>query len=126
MKKKYIQFIWRLTTLTAALALLAYLLQLVVPDGIISPALLYLFILFYAVTAMVHYILLRITVLNPRKFVGYFMLATFLKLLIYLIVMVVYVFYTREGVLPFILAFFILYIIYTAFEVVNILAQTKD
>ena len=64
--------------------------------------------------------------LNPRKFVGYFMLSTFLKLFVYLVVMVMYVFNVKEGILEFILAFFTLYIIYTVFEVVTILNQTKD
>jgi hypothetical protein len=78
------------------------------------------------VTAVVHYVLLRITAMNPRKFVGYFMLATTLKLMNYLIVVFVYVFYVKEGMLAFILAFFLLYIIYTVFEVITILAQTKE
>ena len=126
MKKKYQQFILRLTILSLILGLLAYLLHRFLPAGIISPALPYLFILFYVITAIVHYFLLRITVLNPRKFVGYFMLATFLKLMNYLIVVVVYAFYVKEGMLPFILSFFTLYIVYTVFEVVTILAQTKE
>jgi hypothetical protein len=122
MRKKYQQFILRLTILS----LLAYLLHRFLPDGIISPALPYLFILFYVITAIVHYFLLRIIVLNPGKFVGYFMLATFLKLMNYLILVVVYAFYVKEGILPFILSFFALYIVYTVFEVATILAQTKE
>lgn len=126
MRKKYLQFIIRLTILSLILGLLAFILSRFLPDGMISPALPYLFILFYVITAIVHYILLRITVLNPRKFVSYFMLATFVKLMNYLIVVVVYAFYVKEGILPFILSFFILYIFYTVFEVVTILAQTKE
>lgn len=126
MRKKYLQFIIRLTILSLILGLLAFILSRFLPDGMISPALPYLFILFYVITALVHYILLRITALNPGKFVSYFMLATFLKLMNYLIVVVVYVFYVKEGILPFILSFFILYIFYTVFEVFTILAQTKE
>jgi len=126
MRKKYLQFIIRLTISSLILGLLAFILSRSLPGGMISPALPYLFILFYVITAIVHYILLRITVLNPRKFVSYFMLATFVKLMNYLIVVVVYAFYVKEGILPFILSFFILYIFYTVFEVVTILAQTKE
>ena len=126
MRKKYLQFIVRLTILSLVLALLSFILRKFLPEGIISPALPYLIILFHVITAIVHYILLRITALNPRKFVSYFMLATFLKLAIYLIVVVVYVFNMKEGILPFILSFFILYIFYTIFEVVTILVQTKE
>jgi len=126
MRKKYQHFILRLTILSLALGVLVFILNWLLPSGIISPATPYLIILFYLITAIVHYVLLRITALNPRKFVGYFMLATSLKLMNYLIVVVVYVFYVKEGILSFILTFFILYIIYTAFEVATILAQTKE
>lgn len=126
MRHKYQQFILRLTVLSLVLGLLVFVLGRYLPHGIISPALPFLLILFYVITALVHYVLLRISALNPRKFVGYFMLATFLKLMNYLIVIVVYVWYVKEGVLPFILSFFILYIIYTVFEVLSILAQTKE
>jgi len=126
MKKKYQHFILRLTILSLALGALVFILNWLLPSGIISPATPYLIILFYVITAIVHYVLLRITALNPRKFVGYFMLATSLKLMNYLIVVVVYVFYVKEGILSFILTFFILYIIYTIFEVATILVQTKE
>ena len=110
MRKKYIQFIVRLTILSLALGLLAFILSRFLPVGVVSRAVPYLIILFHVITAIVHYILLRITTLNPRKFVSYFMLATFLKLMNYLIVVVVYVFYVKVGILSFILSFFILYI----------------
>ncbi len=126
MRKKYQHFILRLTILSLALGVLVFIMNWLLPAGIISPATPYLIILFYVITAIVHYVLLRITALNPRKFVGYFMLATSLKLMNYLIVVVVYVFYVKEGILSFILTFFILYIIYTVFEVATILAQTKE
>jgi hypothetical protein len=126
MRKKYQKFILRLSALSLILEILAYLLIRFLPSGIISPVLPYLIIMFYVITAIVHYILLRITVLNPRKFVGYFMLATTLKLMSYLIVIVVYVFNIKEGILPFILSFFALYIVYTVYEVITILAQTKE
>ena len=126
MKKKYQKFILRLTILSLVLGILVYLLNHFLPAGIIPPAMPYLIILFYLITAIVHYILLRITAMNPRKFVGYFMLATTLKLMSYLVVIVVYVFNVKEGILPFILSFFALYIVYTVYEVITILAQTKE
>jgi hypothetical protein len=126
MRKKYLQFIVRLTLLSLFLGFIAFIMNRLLPDGMISPALPWLFLLFYITGAAVHYVLLRITALNPRKFVSYFMLATFFKLMNYLIVIVVYTFYVRQGILSFIISFFILYIIYTVFEVATILAQTKE
>jgi len=126
MKKKFQNFILRLTVLSLLLGLVVYLMNHFLPAGIISPAAPYLLILFYLISAIVHYILLKITTLNPRKFVGYFMLATALKLLTYLIVVVVYVFNVKTGILSFTLTFFTMYIVYTIFEVTMILRQTKD
>lgn len=126
MKKKFRQFFTRLVILSVLLWSAAFLLSLFLPQGIITPAYTWLVPVFFIVTAIVHFVLLRITELNPRKFVGYFMLATFVKLMNYIIVVFVYVFIVRAGILQFILAFFALYIIYTIFEVVTILTQTKD
>ncbi|NTV82710.1 MAG: hypothetical protein HGA23_00235 [Bacteroidales bacterium] len=126
MRKKYQQFIIRLTILSLITGILVFILNRLFSSEIIPPALPWLIILFYLVTAVVHYALLRISAMNPRKFVGYFMLATFAKLMVYLVVMVAYVFKVREGMLAFVLSFFMLYIIYTVFEVVTILAQTRE
>jgi hypothetical protein len=126
MNKKYLKFLLRLTLLSLFTGVAAILLSLFLPEGIITRAYPWLTALFFIITAIVHYVLLRISALNPRKFVGYFMLATTLKLMIYLIVIFVYVFFEKTGILSFILAFFILYIIYTVFEVVTILKQTKS
>ena len=125
MNKKYRRFTLRLIILSLITGLAAFLLSMVLPGGIITMSYPWLILLFIVVTALVHYVLLRITELNPRKFVGYFMLATSLKLLVYLIVVFIYVFTVKTGILQFILAFFALYIIYTVFEVVTILSQTK-
>jgi hypothetical protein len=126
MRKKYQKFIIQLTILSLIIGVIVAILNRLFSPGIISPALPWLIALFYIVTALVHLILLRITTLNPRKFVGFFMLATTVKLMVYLIVLVVYVFFVKEGLLAFILSFFILYIIYTIFEVFTFLSQTKE
>jgi hypothetical protein len=125
MRNEFIKFLLKLTALSLILGLIFFILDSCLSNGILSRAIPYLLVLFFIVTAVVHYILLRITVLNPRKFVGYFMLATFLKLLNYLVVIFVYVLTVKEGILSFVLSFFVLYIIYTTFEVITILAQTK-
>jgi hypothetical protein len=126
MNKKYQQFLIRLTIISLIATVIYFILGRIFSPEIISPAIPWLIILFILVTSVVHFILLKITALNPRKFVGYFMLSTFLKLFVYLIVIVAYVFSVKEGLLPFILAFFILYIIFTIFEVVSILSQTRE
>lgn len=125
MKKKYLQFIIRLTLISLILLGAYFILKGNLGPAILVPAIPLLILLFYFITALVHFALLRITELNPRKFVSYFMVATFLKLMNYMIVIVVYVLTVKTGILAFVLTFFILYLIYTAFEVVTLLSQTK-
>lgn len=125
MKSKLKRFFIRLIIFSLVLVLFAYFLDQVLPQGSLPRVLPYLFILFFLVTLAVHYVVLRITELKPARFVSYFMLATFVKLVIYFIAVLVYVFSRKEQVLPFILSFFILYIFYTVFEVVSILGQTR-
>jgi hypothetical protein len=126
MKHKYLQFFIRLTLMTAILGFLCWALTQFLPENSISPVYPYILILFYIITGLIHYILLRITALNPRRFVSYFMLATFVKLIVYFTVVLIYVFNFSDNLLPFIITFFVLYIFYTAFEVVLILKQTKE
>lgn len=126
MKKKFGQFILKLTILSLIVWVISLILGKFVLRDVIPPVVNYIIILFYMTTAGVHYVLLRITELNPRKFVSYFMLATFAKLMTYMIVIVAYVFVMKKEILAFVLSFFILYIIFTVFEVTSILSQTKD
>jgi hypothetical protein len=126
MKHKYGQFLMRLTIMTVLIGAVCFILGTMLPGNTISPAYPFILVLFYLITAGIHYFLLRITRLNPRRFVSYFMLATFIKLIVYFSAVLVYVFNFREEVLSFIVTFFVLYIFFTVFEVVLILKQTKE
>jgi hypothetical protein len=125
MTGKLKQFFIRLVLFSICLGLIAWALGLILPEGTLPQALPWLFVMFFSVSLLVHWIVLRISELKPSRFVSYFMLATFGKLLIYIIAVLAYVFTRKEGLLPFIVAFFLLYIFYTVFEVASILKQTK-
>jgi hypothetical protein len=124
MTGKLKHFFIRLVVFSICLGLIAWALGLILPEGALPQALPWLFALFFGVSLLVHWIVLRISELKPTRFVSYFMLATFGKLLIYIIAVLAYVFTRKEGLLPFIIAFFLLYIFYTVFEVASILKQT--
>jgi hypothetical protein len=126
MKTKINKFFIRLVLFSLGLICLAFLLGMALPEGTLPDALPVLFLLFFSVTLAVHWVILKITELKPARFVSYFMLATFAKLVIYFIAVLIYVFTRKDHLLPFILSFFILYIFYTVFEVANTLSQTKD
>jgi hypothetical protein len=126
MTGKLKRFFIKLLIFSLVLVLFTFLLDTILPAKSLPRVLPWLFILFFTVTFLVHWIVLRITELKPTRFVSYFMLATFGKLLIYFLAILTYIFTRKEEMLPFILSFFILYIFYTVFEVVNILSQTKE
>ncbi|MBW6459427.1 MAG: hypothetical protein K0B08_02540 [Bacteroidales bacterium] len=126
MKKKLQHFFLRLIAISLILAVIAFILKALSPAGTLPPMLPYLFILFIIVSAVVHWILLRITSVKPEKFISYFMMATMIKLIIYFVTVLAYVFMNQTGILSFIIAFFVLYIVYTVFEVTSILRQVKE
>jgi hypothetical protein len=125
MKKKLQHFAIRLIAFSLILLVIAFILKVLLPEGSLPQSLPYLFILFFIIKELVHWILLRITSVKPEKFISYFMMATMSKLIIYFTTVLVYVFMNQTGISSFIISFFVLYIFYTVFEVTSILRQIK-
>jgi len=125
MQLKYINFLKRLTIYTVILAILGYFLNHYLPEKFISPTLPALFVFFFSTTGIVHYILLRISIKKPNRFVNYFMLLTFGKLLFYLSIILVYALVKREDAVAFLLTFAAMYLFYTAFEITQSLSHVR-
>lgn len=125
MNQQFTNFFWKLTLFSAGAGLAGLALKHFLPEGYMPGSFFFILLFFWAVTLLVHFSLLRITRLSPRKFVSYFMLTTLVKLMIYFIAILVYVFMVKQDLLPFLLSFFILYILFTCFEVISILRQTR-
>ncbi len=110
-------------------------------SGIISPHIAYLILLFLIITAISHYIILKIDVKRleynadnrkikeeqmqnlvaiERKFITKYFLITTIKLVIYLLVLVIYAFINRKEILSFSLNFLVLYVLFTTFEIIMI------
>jgi len=123
---KYIKFLRKLLIYTIILAVTGYVIVYFLPDKYISKKLPYLYLFFMSITAVVHYILLKISLKRETSFANYFMLLTFGKLIFFLSIILVYALINREDAPQFIISFFILYIFYTTFEVVLSLSQTKS
>ena len=123
---KYIDFLRKLLIYTIILAVTGYVIVCFLPDKYISTKLPYLYLFFMSITAVVHYILLKISLKREISFSNYFMLLTFGKLIFFLSIIIIYALVNREDAPQFIISFFILYVFYTAFEVVLSLSQTKS
>jgi hypothetical protein len=125
MQPKYLDFLKKLLIFTIILALAGYFLTYLLPEKFISPTLPALFIFFFSVTGIVHYVLLGISVKKPNSFINYFMLLTFGKLMFYLSIILIYSLIKRDEAVSFILSFAVLYLFFTAFEVTQSLSHAR-
>lgn len=82
-------------------------------------------LLFYAVTLIVHSVLLKSSKKEANNFVHNFIATTLLKLLAYLLILVIYVLLNRENAGVFIITFLVLYLCYTVFETIAIIKFFK-
>lgn len=125
MKLSFLQFLRNLAIFTIIIALVGCVVIYFLSDNYISPVIPYLFLFFFVVTLLVHFILLKATGKRFAKFVPYFMLATTLKLFLYAVVLLLYTFTHRADAINFIISFFILYLLFTAFETITLLRNGK-
>ncbi len=125
MKPGFITFAKNTFFFSIILAVICYIISFFIPAKYITPGLPYLFIFYFAITLVVHYVLMKASEKRMSRFVNYFMLATFLKLMLYIMILVIYVLFNRSDAIPFILTFFILYLFFTVFEIISILSFIK-
>lgn len=105
------------------LVLTAYFL---LPTEKFSPAIPFLILLFFSVSLIVHYILLKAKAKRFSKFSAAFMLSTFARLFFYLIIIVLYMINFKSDAINFTVAFLILYVFYTFFEVRELLLSSTN
>ena len=125
-KFNYYRFLKKLIFFTLILAAIGYALSMFIPENYLSPTLPYLYVFFFAVSIIVHYVLVKVSEQRTNQFVNYFMLLTFGKLIFYLSLILVYMLVYRSDIVPFVGAFFILYLFFTVFEVNESLSITRQ
>ncbi|MBZ0243287.1 MAG: hypothetical protein K8F24_08755 [Bacteroidales bacterium] len=110
------RFSIRLFIAAALAAIVTLLVNSFLPEWT-TPAWPYLLIFFLAANFSLYLLYVRAIEKKMSSFTNFFMLATFLKLLLYLVVIVVYLLFNREDVVPFVLTFLVYYILFTVLEV---------
>ncbi len=125
MKSVYLNFLSRLFAFSLIFGIIALSISYFVPKNLLTPTLPYLFPFFFAVTLIIHYLLLKAYERKHSRFITSFMLVIFLKLFFYLSIMVVYVLINKTDAMRFIITYFIFYVFYTTFEVVSILSYSR-
>ena len=125
MKSVYLNFLSRLFVFSLIFGIIALAISYFLPKNLLTPTLPYLFPFFFAVTLVIHYLLLKAYERKHSRFITSFMLVIFLKLFFYLSIMVVYVLINKTDAMRFIITYFIFYVFYTTFEVVSILSYSR-
>lgn len=119
-------FTLKLLIITALLAIISALVFHVLPDEWATsawPAVLgFLLISNVSIFAM----FLKAQKRKLSTYANFFMLATFLKLVVYLAIIIVYLLFNKDEAPAFLLSFFIYYSVFTFFEVKSILRIQKS
>jgi hypothetical protein len=90
-----------------------------------SDLMIHVWLFFVLTTALIHYVLIKVDEKEPKRFVGYFMGITAIKLFGYLIIITVFALLKKEAALGFTLWFLVLYLLYSGFEVVMLMKHLK-
>ena len=126
MQFNLVTFLRKLIVFTIIIGAAGFGVVQLLPSEYITPTLPFLYVFFFALTIIVHYVLLQVSKKRTTQFSNYFMLLTFGKLIFLLSIILVYFLLYREDALPFAIAFFILYFLFTFFEVVQSLNLAKS
>jgi hypothetical protein len=85
----------------------------------------YLYLFFFVITALSHYLLLSSTSKRQQRFPAYFMGVTAFKLFTSMALIIVYALMYPPEAKKFLVGFFILYVLYTAFEIIHLLKYLR-
>lgn len=125
MDPELLKYTRKLMVYTIVLAVAGYLASLFLPPRFVSPAIPFLYIFFFSVALIHHFLLIKSIRSNPKRFINRFMILTFGKLLLYFSLIVSYSLFVRSDAIAFILAFAVLYLFYTVFEIKLSLTAAK-
>lgn len=113
-------FIIKLSLAALLLALLSYLVFERLNEDMQTPAWPWLLVFLYGVNVVLYQLFIRNKNKKVSSFANFFMLATFLKLILYLAVIVVYLLSNKEEAAPFLISFLVYYLVFTALEVASV------
>jgi hypothetical protein len=122
----FLDFLKRLLLFSVIIGIIATALWFTLPSKLLTPALPFLVVFFFAITLIGFKILIQFAGKKFIKFLNAFMLLTTVKLFLYIGVMVIYILLNKRDALPFGIAFFLIYLLYTVFEVVSLLKSMKQ
>jgi hypothetical protein len=81
---------------------------------------------FIGSTFVIHKVLSKVALKQPKEFVFYYLVVTGVKFLLYLIIIAVFSFVQKQDALGFATAFLLMYLFYSVFEVVTMVGFFKQ
>ncbi len=120
MKTTLTRFIRSLVIFSSIIALAGMMLLFLVPK-LLSPAIPWLLLLFFAITFIGFYFGEKAGKEKFSKFVNYYLVMSMLKMFLLLIITAIYIYLKRDDAIRFVVALLILFFCYLAFEVVWLL-----
>ena len=123
--KTFFSFLGKLTFVSLFMILMFVVVVYLFPAMTVPSKSVAVFIVVYAVTAGVHYLLLKSGQGEPDKLTNLILLSSVIKLFIYAIFTFLLILSDREGAMANIVLFFIAYIILTVFEIGSIYSQVN-
>jgi len=119
------RFLIKSTILSAVFLILGSIVYILILPQYYHPVLWSIIPLFYLVTNILHYTLLRTTKNNIKKFTGNYMIFNFLKIIVYVIFAIIIVFVVPSQIKTFLINFIIAYLAYSFLEVKEIYKIVK-
>ena len=124
-KEVYSKYFARLIIFSIVIAGLGVFFQKAVPQYA-TPALPYIVLFYFLMNALVHYIVLRGSMVSDKRFVNNYVLGTMVKFFSILIFVGIYIFSHREEAVKFAITFFVFYFVYAVFEIVALKKDAKN
>jgi len=122
-KQQFISFLWKLTLVIAFIVLMYVAVIYLFPDMDVPSKAVSIFIILYAITAALHYYLLKVSKGKVSKLVGLIILSSVVKLFLYAIFTFLLIIADPSGAMANVVLFFLAYIILTIFEITTIHRQ---
>ena len=124
-KKIYAKYFVRLLIFSIIIEILSIFFQKAVPQYV-TPAMPYIVLFYFLMNAIVHYIVLRGSAVNDKRFINNYILGTMIKFFSILIFVGIYIFLHREDAVRFAVTFFVFYFVYAIFEVIAVKKDAKS
>lgn len=125
MNPNFNKFLKKLVIYTLIVGLIAFMAAYYMPERIVSPALPYIILFFFAVALITYYLALNAFSKKSSRYANFFMISVFAKLMLYVTIIIIYAFINAGDIVSFILTFFIVYFLFTTFETIEIIKAQR-